>query len=501
MRVYANFLCCIVVLFLLGWGIRSARAQEGAVNRSNLEIAVQEIKNQVGDLSKRIAAQEKDFYETRFYAIAIIASLLGIAGLSQLREYFRSSKEKDREQAISQLLDLFKVGEAEAQKRANELHNVMLREGQTTLGLVNDTLRLATEARKQAVEAVETKLLRLLEHLDDEFKVFLRKFSGYDPKTLILAGEDVHYLLAFAKRLQRIEEGNTGLEREVKLTPSMFFLKGLAQYLEQDYEGAGDFFYKIIEDDAVSGTLKSYSFYWAAHSYNNIGKYTRAKTALQQGLAAVDEVRKIEFRRLLIETHFFAAGDEARIEAELIDLISDAVEQNADKSLIEAARLTYANVLYQRARYRASFGSKEDAASNLKKAVELYKMLPVDLFGARFGLAICYFALNETPDQVKRILSAEVRPEAIKNVGDVEPRCRATASAILLACYKAMEDEKKWAGKIEPTVRSTIDHIHSVRPGVLIYSPFLNKNISIQECFQDIENLYDNGLFRLPVGV
>ncbi len=326
----------------------------------------------------RLGKLEQSLYEFKVQGYATAGALIGIATLAGLLQVFSTNKARTRELLVEEMLNLYKVGEEASQQRASQLHNVMLREGETTLKLVNETLSLATQASKRTVEAVERKLRTQLTLLDDKSRVFFREYNGGFSNELLLRRAEIDRIEYFHDILENVKSGNNTLEIEIPLTYFAYLAQGIKQYLNQEYKSSIGSFYSVIEDENVDLELKIQTTYWIACTYNNIAQYDHTIRIIRQMEPIVQDERKFEFKRLLLESRFFNGESANSIIDDIVQLAADAEFRKIDQTLIDKMRITQGNLLYNVAREHYQKGNTQQAKSVLR---ELNKLIRCDYTG------------------------------------------------------------------------------------------------------------------------
>ena len=176
------YACALFTIFLSSCALAQGTAS-GTQNRpvstenspSDFDKKLEDIKSDVQKTDQQIKELRDGFSKTKEQLdefktlikgfgygasiITFIATVIGILSFFGLRknETDLEKKAAERETSVNQLLTLFNTGEMASQKRAAELHNVMLKEGGTTLSLVNDTLTLAKTASERAIKALGSR--------------------------------------------------------------------------------------------------------------------------------------------------------------------------------------------------------------------------------------------------------------------------------------------------------------------------------------------------------
>ena len=170
--------------------------------------------------------------------VAILQLFFNWLRRSEVKAEMKLQQERAaaRDEQMNQLVKLYMGGEKEAQGRARDQHNILIDQGAKTVTLVNETLELAKQASEQAESAMNRKVETLLREFDREASIFIATFSNKDNRDIVNNISSRDELGKLIHSLERVEQGNSLLQRPPALMPSCLFIKALAHFIEEQFE-------------------------------------------------------------------------------------------------------------------------------------------------------------------------------------------------------------------------------------------------------------------------
>jgi hypothetical protein len=510
------FLCVLAVMLSNHY---PANAQEP------IPTEIRDVERKVGDLEKKFEIEKtelsnikssvdelKAYLKAAGIAFSILAGLVTIYTLINLiRESRRAkaneSRERavnDRETAMKSMIDLYVVGESASQKRAGELHNVMLREGETTLKLVNETLSLAKDASKGATEALEKSIKALdkrvgqqLIRLDREISLFVRDFVNTDDRTIVNKRDNRDKLKLIVQKLIAFEYNNAVLAEPIPLTPNCLFIKAMQYYFDEQYFSIIETLQELVSRPDVDRDFKIYSKHWIGYEQNNIGDFARAEQSFISAISEAGEgERKLMLERFRIETMLF---DRSRYKATgLIDNIDRALDachqtdcSDESKALMS---LTKGNILWAASWevYNEGRGDKVQAREYMRQAALSVQYLAAEgsPIAERDWAFACY-ALQENLDIAKRLLADKVRKHARDEVVNrVGQRHKALYTLIQIMVAKTLNQEER----VPALEARTVGYVSNSHPRIMLYSPLKRRNVKAEEFLNEVRSISDNGV-------
>jgi tetratricopeptide (TPR) repeat protein len=297
-------------------------ARESAARPFAVDRKVNDLENEIGNLSVRLESAE-DSFERIFIPVTILITLLSAGGFLGIVYSFRDQRR------VSQIHELTVGGEIAAQRRSEHSYGSFFEQSQTTLSLVNETLGLAKEANDRAIKGTKSKAQVRIDELEKRSVALLIDVFTEEEFELIINDshrrEELHDI---AGRLRSLEEYLNLQEIELpRLTQYTKFVKALDQFLLDDTE-AGIQALRLASQEGSMGVLQRFTRYWLGYMLTTIGEYREALTNFHHEDLALgeDHAEYFQVQRILAETRFFR---EARrnIEAENADSKEKVVSQ------------------------------------------------------------------------------------------------------------------------------------------------------------------------------
>ncbi len=373
------------------------------------------------------------------------------------------------------MLDLISRGEAAAQQRAAELHNVMLEEGKNTLQLVNDTLRLAKSASEGTVKAAFNRVTTRANDLEQDAATFLRPYANRDNRDFVNDINQRDRLRKLIDKLKDLEQVNNTLEAPIKFGPNTAFLKALEYYIEKHFDETIETLQILADRTDVPMDLKIRAQYWIAYEQNNIGEFAKAELSFESAISTAEQTRApieriLELKRLHIELMLF--NTKTYKAADLIDNINELIRQTGtvdDPTVKSLLALTKCNVLYAAA-MDAHAGGKGNIAQAVaymreaKKLMEPLASLDRPEQGKEFAQrdwGLISVLLREDEERAKALLYKEVRNWARNQVANrMGTHHKAAFTALQLICLAATDPKDPRIAPLDIQITRLIGEVH-----------------------------------------
>jgi tetratricopeptide (TPR) repeat protein len=286
-------------------GAPNALAQTGGASITTAAPSEPSLKQETAALSKHTEKLSDELHETRTFGalllspIAILVAILSAGGV--LSVVF-SVRDQGR---ISQLHELTVAGEVSSQRRSEQSYGSFLEQSQTTLALVNDTLKLAKEATDRAAHSMDIKAQARLDAIEDRAeKLMLDVFSEAEFELILIDTRRRGELHAVADELRSLE-GYLSLQ-DIKLPDYTKFVKAIDQFLLDDTESALQAL-RLASQDRVAGDLQRFIEYWLGYMLTTIGAYDEAVGMFRhdENDLKKDDAEYFQLERIIAETEFF----------------------------------------------------------------------------------------------------------------------------------------------------------------------------------------------------
>jgi hypothetical protein len=323
-----------LTVWLLGSGWADACTQAPVSSRTSAAAPVPSPastnqQEQITDLQNRV----NDLEEIVQLLLAPIAILIGILTLGGALGIVFSLRDQRR---LSQFHELAVSSEVSSQRRAELSYSSFLEESQKTLTLVNQTLDLAREATDQAAHTMERKAAASLASIETSARELLQPLLDAGEFEKIVDRADVRTNIETIAGDLRAIEGYLLLQ-DIDLQPHSRFVKGMAQYLADDTNGALRTLRQAAQDSSVR-ELQLFSIYWDAYLNIALGRYAEADHLFQWGKQNLPEraLEHVEFDRIDDDTKFFMRAEAHSKAAPLerfnavFDILADLEEISAE---------------------------------------------------------------------------------------------------------------------------------------------------------------------------
>jgi hypothetical protein len=310
----------LVVLLLLVVAPFAAGAQgasEGSPSPAASKPSAKEVTEQGEEIQgeqARIHKLTKEVEKNNTITSAIlapIAVLVGILALGGSLGIVFSVRDQRR---VSQLHELTVSGEVLTQRRAEQSYASFFEQSQTTLSLVNDTLKLAKEANEQATHSMDQRAKEQVAAIGEKGDELLEPiFIDGDFEEILDKAKYRNAVHAIGDELQSVE----GLLRlqGVTLPRHLKFIKALAQFLDDDTEGALNALRQIAYDGS-GGELHHFILFWLGYLSTTVGDYEEAVRIFSEDESGLqtDDTERFQLDCIIAETHFFERAKALREE-------------------------------------------------------------------------------------------------------------------------------------------------------------------------------------------
>ena len=267
------------------------------------------------ELTHRVAHLSEEVKETQTiekYVLgpfAILVAILAAGGALGIVFSFRDQRR------TSQLHELTVTGEVASQRRSEQSYGSFLEQSQTTLALVNDTLKLAKDATAEAAHGMDIKAQARVNTIEESARaLMLEVFGSSDFESIVDDHERRMRLHKIAGELRSLE-GYLSLQ-SIDLPQYTTFVRAIDQFLEDDTESALQALRLSVQKRAV-GDLQHFTEYWLGYMLTTVGEYDEALSMLrhdEQDFMKEDS-QYLQLERIILETEFFVIA-KARAKAD-----------------------------------------------------------------------------------------------------------------------------------------------------------------------------------------
>ncbi|HUC07447.1 MAG TPA: hypothetical protein VMR96_05100 [Solirubrobacterales bacterium] len=256
-----------------------------------------------------VADEVDEVHTITTVVLAPIAVLVGILALGGSLGIVFSFRDQRR---VSQLHELTMGSETMSQRRTEQSYASFFEQSQTTLALVNDTLKLAKEATDQAAHSMQQKAEVQVDAIEERAEDLMqRAFKEADFEILVYEPGYRSELHAIGDELRSLE-GYLTLQN-IQLPRHTKFVKALDQFLLDDTEGALNALRRASQSD-TGGPLHQFTLFWLGYMYTTVGDYEVAvRTFLDDEVGLKeDDTERFQLECIIAETRFFEAAKKRR---------------------------------------------------------------------------------------------------------------------------------------------------------------------------------------------
>jgi hypothetical protein len=250
------------------------------------------------ELTKRV-----DELETLEHVIlAPVALLVGVLALGGGLGIVFSIRDQRR---ISQMHELTVAGEVSSQRRTEQSYGSFLEQSQTTISLVNDTLRLAKDASDREARGIENKAKARTAEIEERAEgLMLSLFSAEDFERLLDDEDSRHELEQIGKELRGFE-GSLDFQG-VDIQPYTKFVRAMNRFIHDETELAIRDLQRANHDRQPE-ELHRFSLYWLGYMLTTVSQYEDAIRAFKRDEIGLpkEDVERLQLERMIAETEFF----------------------------------------------------------------------------------------------------------------------------------------------------------------------------------------------------
>jgi tetratricopeptide (TPR) repeat protein len=245
------------------------------------------------------ANETRTIVEVVLVPIGLLVAILAAGGILGVVFSVRDQRR------VSQLHELTVGGEVASQRRSEQSFGSFFDQSQTTLALVNDTLRLAKEATDRAAHSMELKAKSRINAIEERAqKLMLDVFSLGEFELVVEDPVRRTELHTIADELRSLE-GYLSLQ-DIPLPEYTKFVKAIDQFLLDDTESALQAL-RLSSQDQVVGDLQRFIEYWLGYMLTTVGEYDEAVGRFRHDELDLpeDDSEHFQLERIIAETEFF----------------------------------------------------------------------------------------------------------------------------------------------------------------------------------------------------
>jgi tetratricopeptide (TPR) repeat protein len=285
--ISAILLVGLLVLILASSALAATQAQEVA----HLSEHVHELAFELNQVQKTT--------NSVFLPITVLIGILAAGGALGIVFSFRDQRR------TSQLHELTVQGEVATQRRAEQSYGSFFEQSQTTLSLVNDTLKLAKEANQEASLTMKSKAQSRVEEIEERAqKLMFDVFHEREFEVIIKNQDRLNELEEVADELQSLE----GYLRVQGVKPKEYtrFISAIHKFVGDDTEGALEEL-ELLSQAGIVGELQRFTEYWLGYVLTTIGEYEEAVSRFEHDELNLDhkDPEYFQLERIKAETEFF----------------------------------------------------------------------------------------------------------------------------------------------------------------------------------------------------
>jgi tetratricopeptide (TPR) repeat protein len=307
--IAAAVICGLVASSFVQADPVSAQPSVGAAAQSSVS-EVTKLTDQVDDLSHELR-ETRTIMRWMLGPITILVAVLALGGVLGVVFSVRDQRR------VSQLHELTVTGEVSSQRRSEQSYGSFLEQSQTTLALVNDTLKLAKEATDQAAHSMDIKAQTHIDAIEERAQTLMLDVFSVGEFELIIADPvrrgELHNI---AEELRSLE-GYLSLQN-IKLPDYTKFVKAIDQFILDDTEAALQAL-RLASQDRVVGDLQRFIEYWLGYMLTTVGEYEEAIGRFRHDEIELNEDHPEYFQleRIIGETEFFLEAKPKAQDAKL----------------------------------------------------------------------------------------------------------------------------------------------------------------------------------------
>jgi tetratricopeptide (TPR) repeat protein len=287
-RIFATFVVICLMLVVVPGAPAATPTEEPAA----LSSRVHELASEVDRVQKTT--------NSVFLPITVLIGILAAGGALGIVFSFRDQRR------TSQLHELTVQGELATQRRAEQGYASFFEQSQTTLSLVNDTLKLAKEANEEAARTMKSKAQSRADEIEERAqRLMFDVFHEREFEVIIKDPDRLRVLETVADELRSLE-GYLSVQ-EVKLHHYTRFIGAIDKFINDDTEGALEAL-ELLSQAGVVGELQRFTEYWLGYMLTTVGEYEEAVSRFKHDELDLDhkDPEYFQLERIIAETDFFA---------------------------------------------------------------------------------------------------------------------------------------------------------------------------------------------------
>ena len=301
----------MVTLTIPATDVLGAESQSEGLTQSQAKTLAKQGKKlrKQGHEINKVSDEVGEVHTVTTVILAPIAVLVGILALGGSLGIVFSVRDQRR---VSQLHELTVGSEAMSQRRTEQSYASFFDQSQTTLALVNDTLKLAKDATDQAAHSMQEKAEAQVDAIEERAEDLMqRAFEEADFEILVYEPGYRADLHAIGDELRSLE-GYLTLQ-DIKLPSHTKFIKALDQFLLDDTESALNALRRAAQSNA-SPHLDRFTLFWLGYMYTTVGDYDVAvRTFIDDEIGLKeDDSERFQLECIIAETRFFEVAKRRR---------------------------------------------------------------------------------------------------------------------------------------------------------------------------------------------
>jgi tetratricopeptide (TPR) repeat protein len=323
------------------------------------------LSSQVHELSFELEQVQKTMNSV-FLPITVLIGILGAGGALGIVFSFRDQRR------TSQLHELTVQGEVATQRRAEQGYASFFEQSQTTLSLVNDTLKLAKEANEEAARTMKSKAQSRVDEIEERAQRLMFDVFHEREFEIFLKDQDrLRDLEGVADELRSLE-GYLSVQG-VKPHHYTRFVLAIDKFVKDDIEGALEEL-ELLSQAGIVGELQRFTEYWLGYLLTTVGEYEEAVNRFRHDELDLDhgDPEYFQLERIISETEFFARAkprlseDESKLGRKIED---DSMPEDirSPSERLEAV----AEILNQLAKLKSNIDVSEEVRGRSQTKLEI----------------------------------------------------------------------------------------------------------------------------------
>lgn len=264
-------------------------------------------KQEIDELSHEV----KEIRTLEHWVLGPIGVLVAILALGGGLGVVFSIRDQRR---VSQLHELTIGSETLSQRRTEQGYASFLEQSQTTLALVNDTLRLAKEGSDRAASSMELKAKAQIDAIEERAERLMFGVFGTRAFHALIDRPGYRGEVHDIGEALRALEGYVSLQ-DIPLPHYTKFVRAIYQFLLDDTEAALRALLRISQA-RLPDELRRFTLYWLGYLYTTVGAYEpAARIFLEDESGLSDYSERFQLEHMIAETKFFEKAKARRENA------------------------------------------------------------------------------------------------------------------------------------------------------------------------------------------